>query len=69
MCIGEGCETQEKIREWLSGRFIMLLYNSKSFLAEKYYEEAVVFESLISYVPISSQIREIIPFKVEMTHL
>ena len=27
MCVGEGCETPEKIREWLSGKFIAILFN------------------------------------------
>ena len=47
----------------------MLVYNSRSFSAEGFYENAVISESLVSYIPLSSQMREIIPFKVEMTNL
>ena len=69
MCVGEGCETPEKIREWLSGKFIAIVYNSRSFDAEGFGEDAVISVSLVKYLPISSQMREIVPFKVEMTHL
>ena len=31
MCEGEGCKTQEEIREWLKGTYIVLLYNSVRF--------------------------------------
>ena len=29
----------------------------------------MISESLVSYIPFSSQVREIVPFKVEMTNL
>ena len=69
MCKGEGCESPEKIREWLMGKYIMLVYNSRSFAAEGFGEDTVISNSLLKYIAISSQTREIIPFKVEMTNL
>ena len=42
MCKGEGCESPEKIREWLSGRYIMLVYNSRSFAVEGFGEDTVI---------------------------
>ena len=27
MCEGDGCESEDNIKEWLKGKFIVLLYN------------------------------------------
>ena len=64
-----GCETEENIREWLKRKFIVLLYNEIRFDTEKFFYESRVYESRIIYIPISSQIKQVIPFKIQRTHL
>jgi len=27
MCEGAGCESEEEIKKWLSGKYVVLLYN------------------------------------------
>ena len=31
MCEGEGCKSKEEIREWLAGKYIVMLYNAIKF--------------------------------------
>ena len=58
MCEGyDYCEKKEDIREWLRGKYILLLYNQIRFQTEEYFEEAAVKEAVLQYVPISSQTR------------
>ena len=70
MCEGESyCESKEDIRKWLSRKFIILLYNQIRFDPENFHELTKIEESRISYVPISSQVRNIHPFAVRQTTL
>lgn len=65
MCEGKPyCKSKDEIRNWLSGKYIVLLYNSMRFLTEEFGEEKTMSEARIIYIPISSQIRELIPYKV-----
>ena len=48
------CESEENIRKWLSGKFIVLLHNQVKFNQEGYYEEALTYESRLKYIPLSS---------------
>ena len=48
----------------------MIVYNQASFDKDGYStEEARILHSYIEYIPISSQIKETVPYKVEMTAL
>ena len=47
----------------------MLLYNQIRFDPNNFLEAASIKESRISYIPISSQVRNIIPHKVQTTNL
>ena len=70
MCIGEdNCESEENIREWLKRKYIVILHNQIRFDSEQYFADSRVPESRIIYIPISSQNREIISFKVQTTNL
>ena len=69
MCEGDGCETEEKIREWLAGKYIILLYNQIRFNSNEYFYSSAIKESRIAYIPISSQVRQIIPNKIKRTSL
>ena len=37
MCEGEGCESEEKIREWLKLKYIVIVYNQVRFDSEQYF--------------------------------
>ena len=70
MCSGHDyCKTEEEIREFLSGKYIVLLYNQIRFDAERQWEEAAIREARIQYIPVSSQTRQLIPFKMSMSNL
>ena len=47
----------------------MLLYNQATFKAKSYFEQAVTYESRISYIPIASEVRQIIPYEIKQTHI
>ena len=64
MCEGDGCESEENIREWLKRKYIAIIYNHIRFDSEAYFENSRVAESRLAYIPISSQVREIISYKV-----
>ena len=66
---GPECESEENIRKWLAGKYIVLLYNQVTFDTESYYYDSRKYQSRLMYIPISSQIREIIPLKVSKTEL
>ena len=63
MCEGHDyCKTEREIRDWLSGKYIVLLYNQVRFKTEEFGSDSLVKEGRIMYIPVSSQIRELIPF-------
>ena len=51
------CKTEEEIKKWLSGKYIILLYNQIVFDQENYFSDARKKEARIEYIPISSQVR------------
>ena len=70
MCEGKPiCESKEKIREWISGKYIVILHNQIRFAPERYFESSRVKESRLTYIPVSSQVSNIHPYKVQQTHL
>ena len=68
-CEGDGCESKENIREWLKRKYIVILYNQIRFDSTKYFKDSRVAESRIAYIPISSQNREVISYKIQKTNL
>ena len=62
---GVACEEKEDIKKWLQRKFIVLLYNQIRFNPKGFLDAATIPESRISYIPISSQVRQIIPYKVD----
>ena len=70
MCEGEDyCESREAIQAWLKRKFIVLLYNQKRFDTRKFHSASVIEESKIEYIPINTQVREIIPFRINRVHI
>ena len=61
------CASEQEILQWLRNKYIVILYNQIRFDAGQFFEESAVSESRIVYIPISSQIRQIVPFKVTQT--
>ena len=54
---------------WLRRKNILLYYNQKRFLYEKYSEEKLVSESRTNLIPINSQMREEKVFQLTITDL
>ena len=54
---GGKCKTEEEIKKWLRGKYIILLYNQIVFDQENYFSDARKKEARIEYIPISSQVR------------
>ena len=72
MCEGgpdKGCATDREIRDWLSGKWIVLLYNQIRFDQEQYFEASRIEEARISYIGVNSQARQINPHKIQVTSL
>ena len=70
MCEGESyCKTRDEIRDWLKGKYIVILYNQARFKVDVFGAENMVKEARILYIPVSSQVRELIPFRVSVADL
>ena len=54
MCEGHDyCKTEREIRDWLSGKYIVLLYNQVRFKTEEFGSDSLVKEARIMYIPVS----------------
>ena len=58
------CKSDQEIKEWLARKFIIVLQNTSRFSTREYNEKKVAKESRIVWIPINSQVREEIVFKV-----
>ena len=63
------CFSKEDTLKWLSRKFIVLLYRQVRFDPSKFFQSTKIRETRLTYIPISSQERQIIPFKLQQTHL
>lgn len=55
MCEGKPiCKTEREIRDWLSGKYIVLLYNQIRFKTDEFGADSVIKEARIKYIPVSS---------------
>ena len=63
------CHSEEEITDFIRGKFILLLFNELRFDSRYYSDEAIIKESRVTWVPINSQIRQTIPYKVSTTQL
>ena len=62
MCVGHDyCESKEDILKWLAGKYVLILYNQIRFNTEDFFENTLNKVSVLEYIPISSQIRQLIP--------
>ena len=48
------CRSRDEIRDWLSGKYIVLLYNQIVFQSDEFGDSSVAKESRLTYIPISS---------------
>lgn len=70
MCEGHDyCESEETIRKWLKRKFVLLIFNEIRFELDGFGHHASVKASKLLYMPINSQVREIVPYKVQLTEL
>ena len=70
MCEGHDyCESEETIRAWLKRKFVLLIFNEIKFELDGFGQDVSIYESKLLYMPVNSQMREIIPFSVKKTSL
>ena len=63
------CKSKEEILEWLRRKFVVTFVNQRRFRLEAFDEGKIVEESRTNWIPINTQIREEIVFKLRVTHL
>ena len=62
---GDFCKSDREITDWLQRKFIIVLNNSHRFNEEDYTaKNKVVKESVLSWIPIRSTIREEVIFEI-----
>ena len=66
---GVACETKEAIQEWLRRKFIVVVFNQIRFDPKGFLDNATIPEARVNFIPISSQVRQIIPYKIDQTLL
>ena len=55
MCQGKKkCKSEEEIKNWLAGKYIVILYNQVRFKTDKLGSSALIKEARIKYIPVSS---------------
>ena len=55
--------------DWLRRKFVVTFVNQRRFRLEAFDEGKIVEESRTNWIPINTQIREEIVFKLSVTHL
>ena len=67
LCRGEAnnCYDTDTIKDWLDDKFIVLLYHQARFEPNEFFDKTKLTESIIHYIPISSQVRQRVPIKVQ----
>jgi len=63
------CKSDEEIKEWLKQKYILTLNNQRRFRLEEFRKGKVVPESRTNWIPINTQYREEVVFKIEITSL
>ena len=64
------CKSDQEIKDWLARKFIIVNMNNQRFNTRKYgFSDKISIESRIEWIPINSQIREELVYKVTLTDL
>ena len=63
------CKSDEEILEFFRNKFFFVIKNEKLFDANKYGLESIVEQCSFTWVPINTQVRQSIPFKISMSTL
>jgi len=64
------CKSEGEIKAWLKQKFILTYANQRRFVIEKFTEkEKIVEESRTNWIPINTQLREEVVFKLFITDL
>ena len=64
-CTGEECASDEELRSFLSHGYLLFASNLIRFDSNKYGDEAIIKESRISWIKVSSRVQLDYPFKVQ----
>ena len=63
------CKTEEEILDYFRGKYLILLYNEIRFDQKFYGDESIKARSHMAWLPINTQVRQTLPFKVSTTQL
>lgn len=63
------CKSGAEITEFLRNKFFIMLYNQKRFDTGSFGDESVKKEAKLLWLPINTQMRQTIPYKVSKSHL
>ena len=64
------CQSPEYIKSWLARKFVVINTNQERFSTRDYeYSSKVSYEAKFIYIPVNSQMREEVVYKVQLTDL
>ena len=65
------CKTEDEIIDFLKEKYIITRSNNRRFLQDEFSDpgKIIINESRLKWIPISSQIRQIVPFSIKVTDL
>ena len=65
----DDCKSPEQIKSFLQNKFLLLLHNRVRFDRQEFGEKLLVEESLVSWIPINTQMRMRLPYKISLEDL
>ena len=65
----DDCKSHEEIKAFLKNKFLLLLHNRMRFDRQEFSEDLIVKESLIDWIPINTQMRMRLPYKISLEEL
>ena len=63
------CHTEEEIAQWIKRKFIMVFHNQERFDDHAYGQDRIIKESILNWIPMNSQIRSYVGYKVKLTEV
>ena len=63
------CHSEEEIALWIRRKFIMVVNNQERFDDFAYGKERIVKESILTWIPMNSQVRTYVGYKLKLTEV
>ena len=61
------CHNETEIKQWIRRKFIMVVQNQERFDDFAYGDDRIVKESILTWIPMNSQVRNYVGYKVKLT--